>query len=404
MHPAHRLRERYECGHPCLFYGPWCPCLHSQLIIGTTRRASEVGARVPRYSWGTPNSPIVRACTHLSSVSALPPAQPALESKPSDDGKRKASSASIGSKDRLSSQTGQRQGDDDDDAAVEEECKKVCEDDRASDDGESESTDGRKSDSDSDDQNGSDNSSDSGGSAASTGDESGSASVDGSGSDDDNNGENRSGYKNDGRGHGEEEENIPQGREADERGRRQGSDAEGNNAIDEDSDDRSQKITERGPDKHQRQRCSANDLPGHRNLPYQLSSSSSQKADLATPTPYIMNAPAPQLTGPQPDTPVINRRASVLWNLARQKAAKDLAEAETRHNEDSEAYRATQIETYSELKVFRGRLLGMPKWGWWPDGPQDGTLLTRRHMEVVTRTGRRIPSEFFGTVQGLRAM
>jgi hypothetical protein len=88
-----------------------------------------------------------------------------------------------------------------------------------------------------------------------------------------------------------------------------------------------------------------------------------------------MSAPPPQLSDTTLNTAVINRRAAVLWDVALQKAAKEIAKAAKRHGEDSEEYRKTQIDTYSELKVFRGRLLGMLKRGWTPDGPQGWDLV-----------------------------
>ncbi|EJT50310.1 hypothetical protein A1Q1_00415 [Trichosporon asahii var. asahii CBS 2479] len=356
-------------------------------IVGTARRASEVGARVPRYSWGTPGSPIARVRTHSSSASILPPVTRELHSRPSEDDDAKDSSphADLNNdeKGHIGGQGGGRNPND----AVPESTKSVIGGDGSGERQEAEGNEESKGsgDSDSDSDTGSE-SDDEGSNGQGIGKSEGgtkSSSENGTDSDDSSGDEDSDDEGGDQKSGGERnstEDNLP-GKSDDEEGGKQDSKDRADDTVDKESEVGDQKIAERDTDpfiQHPREGSSAD---AHRQrfrerLQHWPSPAlTPQRPNSATPSPYIVNAPPPQLPDTTPNTSVINRRAAVLWDVALQKAAKEIAKAAKRHGEDSEEYRKTQINTYSELKVFRGRLLGMLKRGWTPDGPQGWDLV-----------------------------
>lgn len=87
------------------------------------------------------------------------------------------------------------------------------------------------------------------------------------------------------------------------------------------------------------------------------------------PAAYIMDAPAPQLMGSLPDTPLFNHRASVLWETARNRAFNDLEDAAQEHGVNTVGYEKEEEEIYADLKSFRSGILGALKRGWTPPGP-----------------------------------
>lgn len=363
-------------------------------VAGSAQPASEVGARVPRYSWGTPSSPIVRVRTRSPSVALVePPATSATRSRSSrsdnsltlhtTDGQPLGSGSGEGAKkdtdDKAAGETGiGEETNAQDDTSNKLGLEKNGEDENEQEaesggDGTTESAEGSESGSESDDEgsdedissddDSSEESSDEGGSEAQASDREnriGDSSKEHFGEDGGSN--NQSSHHE-----GSEEESSREDGEVDEDKKEQGSEDSNKKTTETDAVQSSELVRQGGLLAR---------IPWHARPSSQLSSSTLSKSS-TTPSPpaYIMSAPPPQLTGTLPDTPVINRRAAVLWDLARKRAAKDLDAAARRHSANTPELREAQERIYSELKYFRGRLLGMLKRGWTPDGPQGWDLV-----------------------------